>query len=83
MNSRVRAIKTYTVKLCKDWSEKPAWWAPNERKEIKIWRPTVKSENDNEIMKRTVGTSALRSRRQLSFFPPELCRQTPWFQNQV
>ena len=83
MDSRVRAIKTYTVKLCKDWSEKPAWWAPNERKEIKNWRPTVKSENDNEIMKRTVGTSALRSRRQLSFFPPELCRQTPWFQNQV
>ena len=36
----------------------------------------------NEIMKRTVGTSALRSRRQLSSFPPELCRQTPWFQDQ-
>ena len=35
MDSRVRNIKTYTVKLCKDWSEKPAWWAPNERKEIK------------------------------------------------
>ena len=49
---------------------------------IKNWWPIVKSDNDNEIMKRTVGTSALRSRRQLSSFPPELCRQTPWFQDQ-
>ena len=31
MDSRVKAIKTYTVKLCKDWSEKPARWAPNKR----------------------------------------------------
>ena len=36
MDSRVRAIKTYTVKLCKDWSEEPAWWAPNKRKKLKI-----------------------------------------------